>query len=120
MGKKRSVHRVICESVHGRPPRKHEASHSCGKGHLGCVNPKHLSWKTSKQNGEDMINHGTSLRGKHPMAKLSEINVQAIKMLKGKMLQSEVAEKFNTRQDMVSRIWAGKRWSWVKCTQGKQ
>lgn len=34
----RTVSRLICEDAHGPPPTAiHEAAHSCGKGHLGCV-----------------------------------------------------------------------------------
>jgi len=57
------VNRVICLRVHGKPPtRKHEAAHSCGKGHLGCISPKHLEWKTHRENCLDKIIHGTSRR----------------------------------------------------------
>lgn len=45
------AHRVMCEMVHGTPPTpQHQAAHSCGNGHLGCVNPHHLSWKTNSEN----------------------------------------------------------------------
>lgn len=33
----------MCELVYGKPPMpKHQAAHNCGKGNLGCINPKHL------------------------------------------------------------------------------
>lgn len=45
------VSRLVCERAHGQPPTpKYEAAHSCGNGHLGCVNPQHLRWATSKEN----------------------------------------------------------------------
>lgn len=51
----------MCQKAHGDPPSpKHDAAHSCGRGHEGCVNPNHLSWKTKKQNQADRITHGTS------------------------------------------------------------
>jgi hypothetical protein len=61
------VSRLACELVHG--PAKspvYEAAHSCGNGHLGCVNPQHLSWKTRRENEADKFIHGTRSRGGAP------------------------------------------------------
>jgi hypothetical protein len=65
----------------GPPPSPdHEAAHSCGRGHEGCVNPKHLRWATHKENQADKEGHGTILRGEqHPAAKLSEADVLEIR-----------------------------------------
>lgn len=58
-GGMRTVSRRVCEEVNGPPPTpKHEAAHSCGKGHLACVTKGHLSWKTPKENCADRIIHG--------------------------------------------------------------
>lgn len=47
LGKNYYAHRFMCELAHGPAPSPlHEAAHSCGRGHEGCVNPQHLSWKT--------------------------------------------------------------------------
>src|SRR5690606_35281135 len=75
--------RYICELVNGAPPSaSYDAAHSCGKGHMGCVNPHHLSWKTRLENVEDMEVHGTRLRGeKATKAKLSEKEVIRIRQL---------------------------------------
>lgn len=55
-----SASRVVCYMVYGAPPtRKHQAAHSCGKGHKGCVNWRHLSWKTPRENEADKLLHGT-------------------------------------------------------------
>lgn len=52
------VSRQVCEEAHGPAPTpKHEAAHSCGKGHLACVTKGHLSWKTPKENGADKRLH---------------------------------------------------------------
>ena len=57
-GRVRHVHRIICEKTHGPPPTPtHEAAHSCGNGYLGCVNRRHLRWKTHKENMEEMSRH---------------------------------------------------------------
>src|SRR5690348_175562 len=54
------AHRVMCEIVNGPAPgKKHVAAHSCNNGHLGCVSPKHLSWKTPSQNLLDRRKAGT-------------------------------------------------------------
>lgn len=57
------AHRLACERVHGPAPRPDlEAAHSCGKGHEGCCNPNHLSWKTRAENENDKYVHGTRSR----------------------------------------------------------
>ena len=59
-GKIGLAHRIVCQIANGEPPgRDHHAAHSCGNGHLGCVNPRHLSWKTPSQNEQDKYDHGT-------------------------------------------------------------
>lgn len=53
------AHREVCRLVHGEPTSVDlEAAHSCGNGHLGCVNPNHLRWATKMENVQDMIAHG--------------------------------------------------------------
>jgi len=43
-GKVVKAHRLMCILAHGEPPTpEHHAAHSCGRGHLGCVHPGHLS-----------------------------------------------------------------------------
>lgn len=60
-GKPSNVHAVVAALAHGdRPTPKHDACHSCGNGHLGCVNPNHLYWGTRKENVADAIAHGTA------------------------------------------------------------
>lgn len=63
-GKAENVCRIVCENVHGKPPSPiHQAAHSCGNGHLGCVARLHIFWKTPVENGADKILHGTVYRG---------------------------------------------------------
>lgn len=62
--KVRKVHPMVCARVHGpRPTPTSVARHLCGKGHLGCVNPRHLVWGTMKENSADSLLHGTRDRG---------------------------------------------------------
>ena len=45
------AHRIMCRLAHGEPPSsKHQAAHSCHNGKGGCVNPRHLSWQTPREN----------------------------------------------------------------------
>lgn len=57
-GKARRAHRYICLLSYGEPPTpKHETAHSCGNGHLGCVNPRHLRWATCLENQRERWVH---------------------------------------------------------------
>lgn len=61
--KMRWAHREMCELVNGPPPGpEYEAAHNCGNGDGGCVNPRHLKWKTKSQNRLDALKHGTGVR----------------------------------------------------------
>lgn len=55
------AHCYVAERVHGpRPSPDHEACHSCGNGHLGCINPRHVYWGTRLENVRDAVTHGTA------------------------------------------------------------
>lgn len=115
-GRVHLAHRLVCAHVHGPSPTpKHEAAHSCGKGHLGCVNWRHLSWKTHADNQADKIDHGTTLRGElRPNSKLTEADVRRIRALKGKMSQREIASMFGVIQQTVAKIQSGGSWTWLR------
>jgi hypothetical protein len=110
-----SVHRMACEEENGPPPTpEHEAAHSCGNGHLGCVTKRHLSWKTSAENQADRIVHGTDMRGeRHVNAKLTEKEVREIIALKGKERQEDTAQRYGVKQAHISSIQVGRSWSWI-------
>ncbi len=105
----------VCQVVHGpKPFHKAEAAHECGNGHEGCVNPRHLAWKTRDQNMLDMVGHGTSLRGtRSPHAKLTDSDVRRIRMLKGSLLQREIADLFDVCADTIGAIHRLERWAWL-------
>lgn len=111
-GKMRMANRVLCERVYGAPPTpKHEAAHSCGKGHLSCITKGHLSWKTAAENAADKLIHGTSPRGANsPRAKLSEAKAREILALKGKETKAFIANKFGISPTTVWRIHKGSGW----------
>ena len=114
-GRMRIASRVVCELAKGLPPAPHyEAAHSCGNGHLGCVNPNHLEWKTSFQNQQDKVLHGTHMQGeKHWARKLTSKDVQAIRRLRGELSQSQIGQQFGVSQTTVGKILRGERWKSV-------
>lgn len=101
--------------AHGEPPSpEHEAAHSCGKGHLGCIHPHHVRWATPKENSADMVLHGTSVRGeRNAAAILTKDQVREIFALKGKVRQIEIAHYFEVSQATVADIHRGGAWGWL-------
>lgn len=114
-GKAVIASRAICEEVNGPPPTsEHQAAHSCGNGHLGCVTKRHVSWKTPKENQADRLIHGTAPRGeRNSQAKLKEADVREIRSLRGKKTQRVIAKQFGISRQMVSDIQRGRKWSWL-------
>lgn len=110
-GRRATASRYVCELVHGAPPTpKHEAAHECGNSL--CVNPRHIAWKTHKENCADKLAHGTAQRGqKHPNSKIDDAAAIEIISLKGKKTQAEVAAMFGISQPQVSLIQNGKQWA---------
>ncbi|MFN3836783.1 MAG: hypothetical protein ACK4MI_03625 [Brevundimonas sp.] len=107
--------RVMCELAHGAPPTlSHEAAHSCGNGHEGCVNPRHLRWATQSQNAADKVRHGTDARGeKQWMSKLTEADVRRIRSLNGKKSQAALAREYDVHPTTISDVMTGRRWGWL-------
>ena len=95
-GKQHWAHRLMCELAHGPPPTpKHQAAHECGKGHYGCVNPRHLKWKTNSENQLDRRKNGNMLRNRWGWkGQLTEAQRAELIGLKGKMTQVGIAKKF--------------------------
>lgn len=114
-GKLEVASRYVCELAHGAPPTpKHEAAHSCGNGHLGCVNPNHLSWKTRLENKADELLHGTRNRGERQgLSKLKKSEVLEILSLKGTSTQTEIASKYGVSRSRISEIHNRKAWAWL-------
>lgn len=114
-GKRVAAHRIACEMRNGPPPTaKHSAAHSCGKGHLGCVNPKHIRWATPKENHADKQIHGTIARGeKNGNAVMSEATAKKVKSMIGTMVQREIAERLGITRSSVRDIKIGKTWGWL-------
>lgn len=107
-----SVTRLVCERTHGESPSpEHQAAHTCGKGHTGCCNPGHLTWKTPVANNGDKLEHGTLVHGeRHHATKLTERQVAQIRSLRGVKLQREIAAEFGIARNTVSAIQTGTNW----------
>jgi hypothetical protein len=115
--KNQRVIRLVCEEFNGPPPTpKHEAAHSCGNGHLGCVTKGHLRWATTAENQAEKIAHGTSLRGeKQWNAKLTESDVREIRSLSRFGLSEDlIAKKFKVHQATVRAVVRRKSWAWFE------
>lgn len=115
-GRKCFAHRVMCEAVYGLPT-VHDllVCHSCGNGHLGCVNPEHLRWGTPAENSANMVKHGTVYRGeKCVSAKLTEEDVRSIRCLAGVLHQKEIAGAFGVSRRTVGDVINGRTWGWLE------
>lgn len=114
-GKNTLASRYICMLTHGNPPTpKHEAAHTCGKGHEGCCSPRHLVWKTKIENEADKITHGTLRRGELVnFSKLTEEQAREILSLKGKETQAAIAKRYGVGRVAVSNIHSRKTWAWL-------
>lgn len=112
-GQSQVVSHIVCKDAHGEPPTPlHEAAHSCGNGHMGCVNKRHLSWKTPAENEADKLTHGTSTRGeRHPFAKLTEEEVRLI--YRDPRIHEVIAAEYGVSAPTVSNIKCRRSWSWL-------
>lgn len=108
-GKMYRAHRLMCEWVHGPAPTpEHEAAHSCGNGHKGCCNPRHLSWKTRAENQQDRIAMGNVREG--PRYKLTAEQVAEIRALKGIETSYALAERFGVSRTNIVMVQKGETW----------
>jgi hypothetical protein len=105
-GKIYYAHRMMCELANGPPPTPdHEASHSCGRGHEGCVHPKHLSWKTASENHLDRRRHGTHVTNRTGSApRITKEQKREIQALEGKMTQVDIGAIYGVPFQTISRI----------------
>lgn len=108
-GRMQNASAVMCHLAHGeKPTQGHEAAHSCGNGHLGCVNPRHLRWATRSENHADKHGHGTMPKGQsHPFAKLTDAQVAEIRKSTDGM--TAIAAKFGISRGYVWELQKGKK-----------
>lgn len=110
------AYRLMCEMAHGPAPTpKHHATHTCGKGDEGCVNPKHLEWGTAFKNQQDRVEHGTSNRGERCAAhKLTAKQAMEIfHRLNNGERPYLLAPEYGVSQVTVLDIKLGRSWAWL-------
>lgn len=113
----RLAHRIICEMRHGAPTLDDAvAMHSCGNGHLGCVNPAHLSWGTVAENNKDKERHGTKPLGvRTGKAKLTPTSVRVIRNLHVEgQTQKQIAAAVGVHHTTVQAVIEGRTWGHVQ------
>jgi len=117
-GKNLGAHVYVALLAHGpKPTPKHQACHTCGKGHEGCVNPRHIYWGTKGDNMRDAYRHGVAFGGKYgrtgeeaPGCRYSDDQIQEVRRaLDMGEKQTAIASRFGLSQSHVSRIKNGTR-----------
>lgn len=106
------VSRVICAATHGEPPtKKHQAAHDCG--FSGCVNRRHIKWKTATENDADKDRHGTRPHGEtSSKTKLSaNLAVTIFQRVWGGEKQEALAAEYGVTAVAISDIKCGKTWA---------
>jgi len=102
LGKIYYAHRYMCELAHGPAPGPDfHAAHSCGRGHEGCCNPRHLSWQTISENQKDRRRHGTQTGAKGSRTRLSQTQIADMRALKGRLSEYKIAERFGVKRGTV-------------------
>lgn len=109
-----SASRAMCIEAHGEPPsNEHEAAHLCGGGHLGCVHPDHLAWKTKDENEADKIDHGTLIRGEEVwISKLTADDVRMIRASVG-VSQKALARQYGVARATIGDVLSRRTWDWL-------
>lgn len=99
------AHNLMCTVAHGPAPAdRPQAMHSCGNGHLGCVNPRHLSWGTNSENAYDRRRHGRPEGSKGGRTDLTPEQVAEIQT--GRKTQLALAAKFGVSRSCI-QYWQG-------------
>jgi hypothetical protein len=105
LGKIIKANRLMCILAHGDPPTpKHHAAHSCGNGHLGCVHPRHFSWKTPQENRMESNKHGTGYGRKGKKELRPEVVLRIRNSPKSYL---EIADEFGVYWVTVGKIKRG-------------
>lgn len=108
-GEPHQAARLMCEMVNGPAPSDvHQAAHTCGKGHEGCVNPNHMAWKTPPENGQDMATHGTAKKPGGPRTILTPAQVVEIRSFKGIKTLRELAKEYGVAWETIGDVMRGR------------
>jgi hypothetical protein len=109
-GRMRIASNLLCEMAHGPAPvDRWHAAHSCGNGRIGCVNPRHLSWKTPKENAKDQTVGG--VKHPHGKRKLTDAIVTAIRS--DPRPRKVIARDYGISYETVRAVCSGDSWKHV-------
>lgn len=118
-GKYTMAHRFSWEFYNNQKiPLGYSVMHTCDNPR--CVNPKHLTIGTMKDNMQDSKKKGRSCFGeKNAMAKLTETQVLEIKsLIKSNLyLIKDIAIRYNVSHRHVLQIKNGVRWRYLNATE---
>jgi len=105
------LHRAICEAFHGPAPEGFVAAHWDGV-RTNCA-ASNLRWATIAENQNDMVRHGTLLRGEQkPCARLTEDDVRAIRGSQAST--SKLARQYGVHWKTLSAARSGQTWKHVE------
>lgn len=115
-GRQRTASNVMLRLSAGEPPtRQHECAHSCGRGNMGCINPRHLRWATRSENHADKHDHNTAVVGeRHRWSKLKAPDVLRIRRLEGVKTGRALAREYDVDPGTIYAIWKRRNWAWLK------
>lgn len=100
------AHRLAYYLSYGELNKDMHVCHLCDN--PKCINPEHLFQGSARDNVQDKMTKGRCLSGtNHPMAKLTYKEIQEIRLLRGKLSQTKIAEKYKISQTHVSAIHRG-------------
>lgn len=101
-GKMWTTQRLMCVIAHGGPPTpSHVAAHNCGNGHLACCNPRHIEWKTARENQLDRKTHGRYEGGKGNRTTLSPEVIAEIRSTKETETIPQIAARLGVGRGCV-------------------
>lgn len=109
-GKDWNVHRYVWTLVNGPIPDGLLVCHKCDNPQ--CAEPEHLFLGTTKDNSEDMVRKGRSLKGeRNNKSKLTPDDVRAIRASNER--QVDLAARYGVAQNMISKIKLRRFWQHV-------
>jgi hypothetical protein len=109
------AHRVMCRLAHGEPEYEDlEASHTCNKGHEGCINPRHLTWETHVENHQRRRGRPhTRDAGVRIHNRATLTPEQVIDIWKNGRPAAELAKLYGVTTTAIYSIRSGRKWAWL-------
>ena len=106
------VHRAALMAFRGLPRAEEDTRHLDGQRTNNRLS--NLAWGSPKENSADAAHHGTQVRGeKVGRAKLTAIQVRAIRALRGRESQGVTAGRYGVDRGTISSIQLRRTWAWL-------